>query len=180
MTSVGATVSPRRYRAACPPSVGRCRGCCCLPSPPPGRRGATTPLRLRRLRPQALLGLSSLRESLLHRMVWWPDAIHHAAQGCLPGPPGAQIKEARASTGLPGPAGWWPLLGSRDGRLGLGRIGRLWTRGAGGSTYVSRGGHLRPYMPQRLARPGPGPCGCFWVRGTAISLSSCRSFDRLG
>ena len=182
MTSVGATVSPPPLPGSAPlPSTRRCRGCRCFLSPPPGRRAAAALLRLHRLRPQALLGLPLLRESPLHRMVWWLDATHDAAQGCsfrgrqahrsmrparAQGCPAAQVGGHTLALGT---AAWgWAGLGGCE--LGA-RVGR---------PMCPVGGACIPTCHSAHACPGPGPCGCLWVGGTAISLSSCRSLDRLG
>ena len=155
MTSVGATASPRCCRAVCQPSWAAA-GAAAVRRRRRRRRGAVTPLRLHVLRPQALRGLFTSRIAAA------PDGVvarrYSSRRTGLPsGAARRTDNEARTRTGLPGPAGWWPNLGSGDSRLGLGRIGRLRTRGAGGRPMCPAGGHLRPYTPQFLPVLGPAP-----------------------
>ena len=173
-------VPPPRCRAAPPPSTGRCRGCCCLPSPPPG---AATPQHY------------SAYTAFGHKRCW--GFLHFENRRCtgwcggptLPTTPhraAFRRRQAHRSMRLARAQGCpAPQIGGHILALGTATWG--WA-GLGGCELGSRmgrpmcpvGGACIPTRHSAPVCPGPGPCGCLWVRGTAISLSSCRSFDRLG
>ena len=93
------------------------------------------------------------RDWPLHWMVWRPTTLRIRLTGSLPPEPlGAQTNEPRARTGLPGPTGWWPHLGSGDGpgawldRIAVREMYRG-KAGAGGPPALPGSHHLRSGYP---------------------------------
>ena len=144
----------------------RCRGTSCL----------------HRLRPQALLGLPLLRGSPLHRMVWCrPDATYNATQGCSSRGRRAHssVRLARAQ-GCPAPQAGGHILALGTAAWGWAGLGGCELGVQAGRPMCPVGGACIPTNHSAPACPGRGSCGCLWVRGTDISLPSCRSLNRLG
>ena len=118
----------------------------------PRRSPLPTLLRLPLLRPHALLGFATG----IGRCTGWCGGRRRCqirlTELLPPGALGAQTNEPRARTGLPGPTGWWPRLGSGDGPgawLDRNAVREMYREkaGAGGPPALPGSHHLRSGYP---------------------------------